>query len=54
MISNPAGTAMTQLDSSNPVPNNTDNPGATTNGDLIQFSKTGVPIVTDIIDGGTY
>ncbi len=54
MISNPAGTAMTQLDSSNPVPNNSDNPGATTNGDLIQFSKTGVPIVTDIIDGGTY
>ena len=54
MISNPAGTAMTQLDSSNAVPNNTDNPGATTNGDLIQFSKTGVPIVTDIIDGGTY
>ena len=54
MISNPAGTAMTQLDSSNPVPNSTDNPGATTNGDLIQFSTTGVPIVTDIIDGGTY
>jgi hypothetical protein len=54
MISNPAGTAMSQLDSSNAVPNNTDNPGATTNGDLIQFSKTGVPIVTDIIDGGTY
>ena len=53
-VSNAAGTAMTQLDSSNPVPNNTDNPGATTNGDLIQFSKTGVPIVTDIIDGGTY
>ncbi len=53
-ISNPAGTAMSQLDSSNPVPNNSDNPGATTNGDLIQFSTTGVPIVTDIIDGGTY
>ena len=53
-VSNAAGTAMSQLDSSNPVPNNTDNPGATTNGDLIQFSTTGVPIVTDIIDGGTY
>jgi len=53
-VSNAAGTAMTQLDSSNPVPNNSDNPGATTNGDLIQFSTTGVPIVTDIIDGGTY
>lgn len=53
-ISNAAGTAMSQLDSSNPVPNASDNPGATTNGDLIQFSTTGVPIVTDIIDGGTY
>ena len=53
-VSNAAGTAMSQLDSSNPVPSNTDNPGATTNGDLIQFSTTGVPIVTDIIDGGTY
>ena len=53
-ISNAAGTAMSQLDSSNAVPNNSDNPGATTNGDLIQFSTTGVPIVTDIIDGGTY
>ncbi len=53
-VSNAAGTAMSQLDSSNPVPNNSDNPGATTNGDLIQFSTTGVPIVTDIIDGGTY
>ena len=53
MISNSAGTAMTQLDSSNPDPTATD-PNAVTNGDLIQFSKTGVPIVTDIIDGGTY
>ena len=47
MVSNAAGTAMTQLDSSATA-------SGTHSGDLVMFSGTGVPFVTDIIDGGTY
>ena len=47
MVSNAAGTAMNQLDSSATA-------SGTHNGDLVMFSGTGVPFVTDIIDGGTY
>ena len=48
MISNPAGTAMNQLASGKSTV------GTTTNGDYIAYSGSGVPFVTDIIDGGTY
>jgi hypothetical protein len=48
-ISNPAGSALTQLTSSN-----TAAAAHVTNGDIIQFSRLGVPIVSNIIDGGTY
>jgi len=47
MVSNAAGTAMNQLDSSATA-------SGTHSGDLVMFSGTGVPFVTDIIDGGTY
>jgi len=40
MISNPAGSAMTQVT------------GAL--GDIIQYNASGVPVASDIIDGGTY
>ena len=47
MASNAAGTAMTQLASSATA-------SGTHSGDLVMYSGTGVPFVTDIIDGGTY
>jgi len=50
MISNPAGTAMTQLASSRSDPGGS----FTHNGDLVMYSDSGVPFVTNIIDGGTY
>jgi hypothetical protein len=48
MISNPAGTAMTQLASGKSTVS------TATNGDYVAYSGSGVPFVTDIIDGGTY
>ena len=48
MISNPAGSAMTQLASGKSTVS------TATNGDFIAYSGSGVPFVTDIIDGGTY
>ena len=48
MISNPAGSAMTQLASSKSTVS------TATNGDYVAYSGSGVPFVTDIIDGGTY
>jgi hypothetical protein len=48
MISNPAGTAMNQLASGKSTVS------TATNGDYIAYSGSGVPFVTDIIDGGTY
>ena len=48
MISNPAGSAMTQLASSKATVS------TATNGDYVAYSGSGVPFVTDIIDGGTY
>jgi len=48
MISNPAGSAMTQLASGKSTVS------TATNGDYVAYSGSGVPFVTDIIDGGTY
>ena len=48
MISNPAGSAMTQLASGKSTVL------TATNGDYVAYSGSGVPFVTDIIDGGTY
>ena len=48
MISNPAGTAMTQLACGKSTVS------TATNGDYVAYSGSGVPFVTDIIDGGTY
>ena len=47
MVSNAAGTALQQLASSATA-------SGTHSGDLVMYSGTGVPFVTDIIDGGTY
>lgn len=48
-VSNAAGTALSQLTSSA-----TAAAAHVTNGDIIQFSRLGVPMVSNIIDGGTY
>ena len=48
-VSNAAGTALSQLTSSA-----TASADHVTNGDIIQFSRLGVPMVSNLIDGGTY